>query len=303
MVSPSHKRRVIDYVVSVGLCSVRRACKVLALSRNGFGYQAKDKSEHEQRLLKRMIELSLEFPRYGYRFITELLQREGWRVNRKKVQRLRRKEGLQVIQKAKKPRRRGAQGTTKRKSEGVNDVWCWDFIFDRTEDGKLIKILTLVDEYSRYCFHLAVEQTIRAVDVIRLIEQAVAIHGAPNFIRSDNGPEFIANEIRHWLLEREIQTMYIEPGCPWENPWVESFHSRFRDNCLNRELFLNLKEAEVVISDWKNLYNDERPHSGINYKSPVQVYRSDGGAHCRPPNPQAWANRIDKSRTLIPCLT
>jgi len=124
MVSPSHKRRAIDYIVSVGLCSVRRACKVLALSRNGFSYQAKDKSEHEQRLLKRMIELSLEFPRYGYRFITELLQREGWRVNRKKVQRLRRKEGLQVIQKSKKPRRRGPQGATKRKAEGVNDVWC-----------------------------------------------------------------------------------------------------------------------------------------------------------------------------------
>jgi transposase InsO family protein len=249
-----------------------------------YHYRPKARQEAEAVLLRRVIALSLEHPRYGYRFITELLHREGWTVSRRKVQMLRRKEGLGVKLVAKKARRRGASTTPAVKADHPNAVWCWDFIFDRTENGRTLKILSLIDEYRRYCIRLRVEPRMTASTVVETIREAVAEHGAPTAIRSDNGSEFVANEIRQWLEEVKIGTIYIEPGSPWQNPWVESFHSRLCEECLNREIFYGLAEARLVIGDWRDHYNRERPHSGINYKSPAQVYlpQDSGSGRARP---------------------
>jgi transposase InsO family protein len=281
MVSPAQKKSAVEHVLKLGLCSLRRACRYLRLNRSVYHYRPRARQEAETALVKRVIALSLEHPRYGYRFITELLRREGWTVSLRKVQRLRRKEGLGVKPVAKKARRRGESTTPAVTADRPNAVWCWDFIFDRTEDGRTLKILSLVDEYSRYCIRLRVEARMTASTVVETIREAVAEYGAPTAIRSDNGSEFVANEIRQWLEAAKIGTIYIEPGSPWQNPWVESFHSRLREECLNRELFYGLAEARLVIGDWREHYNNDRPHSGINYKSPSQVYQPQGSGSGR----------------------
>lgn len=301
MVSPSQKRGAVEHVLKQGLCSLRRACRYLRLSRSVYAYEPKAREEAEQALLKRLIALSLEHPRYGYRFITELLRREGWRVSRKKVQRLRRQEGLGVKPAVKKTSRRSTSSTPAVVADRPNAVWCWDFIFDRTQDGRTLKILSLVDEYSRYCIRLRVEQGLTATAVVQTLQRAVAEHGAPAAIRSDNGSEFIAKEIQQWLEQAQIGTIYIDPGSPWQNPWVESFHSRLRDECLNRELFYGLLEARLVIGDWREHYNHHRPHSGINYKSPAQIYLPQGPGSSRPT--ASLRRSLATSPVLIPNLT
>lgn len=267
------------------MCSVRRACRYLSLGRSVYHYEPKARESAEQTLLKRVMAISLEYPRYGYRFVTELLQREGWSVNRKKVQRLRRQEGLGVRPNLKKGKRRGQSSAPKAVADETNAVWCWDFIFDRTEDGRTLKILSVLDEYSRYCICLRVEASMTAKMVIATLSEAIEAYGAPAALRSDNGPEFVAKEIQEWLESAQIGTFYIDPGSPWQNPWVESFHSRLRDGCLNREIFLGLREAQLVIGDYRELYNHERPHSGIDYKSPVDIYlpKSLAPVGLRPP--------------------
>ena len=301
MVSPSQKRSAVEHVLSEGLCSLRRACRYLRLSRSVYTYQPKSREEAEESLLKRVIALSLEYPRYGYRFLTEMLRREGWTVSRKKVQRLRRKEGLGVKPPAKKTKRRGSSSTPAVVADRPNAVWCWDFIFDRTEDGRTLKILSLVDEYSRFCVRLRVESTMKASAVIRTIQEAIEEHGAPAALRSDNGPEFIADELREWTESTRIGTIYIDPGSPWQNPWVESFHSRLRDGCLNREIFFGLTEAKLVIGDWREHYNRERPHSGTNDKSPAQIYLPQDSGSGRPT--AALRRSLANPLTPIPNLT
>lgn len=301
MVSPSQKRRAIEHIRSLGMCSLRRACRYLRLNRSVYAYEPKAREPAEQTLLKRTIALSLEFPRYGYRFITELLRREGWTVSRKKVQRLRRQEGLAVRPAAKKGKRRGASSAPAVVADRPNAVWCWDFIFDRTEDGRTLKILSVLDEYSRFCLRLRVEATMTAAVVVQTLKQAVRTYGAPVALRSDNGPEFIARHIQQWLETAQIGTIYIDPGCPWQNPWVESFHSRLRDGCLNRELFLGLTEARVVIGDWRDLYNQDRPHSGIDYKSPADIYLPQGSGSGRPT--ASLRRNLANPTILIPNLT
>lgn len=301
MVSPSQKRHAVDHVLSLGMCSLRRACRYLRLNRSVYGYEPKARQEAEQALLKRVIALSLEYPRYGYRFITELLRREGWTVSRRKVQRLRRQEGLGVRPAPKKSKRRGSSSTPAVVADRPNAVWCWDFIFDRTEDGRTLKILSLLDEHSRFCVRLRVEATMTAATVVKTLQEAIEEHGAPAALRSDNGPEFIAKEIQQWLQTAQIGTIYIDPGSPWQNPWVESFHSRLRDGCLNREIFFGLREAQVVIGDWREHYNHERPHSGIGYKSPAEIYLPQDSGSSRPT--ASLRRSLAKPTILIPNLT
>lgn len=275
MVSPEHKRRAVAVVLEAGLCTLRRACRYLGLGRSSYFYRPKERDPEEVLLVKRIREISISEPTYGYRFVTAELVKEGWRVNRKKVQRIRRAEGLVAVQPKRKAQRRGNTTVSgKVEAKRPNDVWTWDFIHDRTEDGRTVKIFSLIDEYSRYCLTLKVENTINAKAVREALQQACAAYGCPQHIRSDNGPEFIAETIREWITEEKIQTLFIEPGCPWQNPFVESFHSRFRNDCLNRELFLNLLDAQVVIGDWRVKYNHRRPHSGIGYRSPVEVFQA-----------------------------
>lgn len=282
-------------VLEAGLCTLRRACRYLGLGRSSYFYRAKARETDEVLLVKRIREISLAEPVYGYRFVTAQLVREGWRVNAKKVQRIRRAEGLVAVQPKRKQQRKGVStATDKIEAKQSNDVWTWDFIHDRTEDGRTIKIFSLIDEYSRYCLTLKVENKISCKAVRETLMQACAKFGAPRHIRSDNGPEFIAGIIREWITTQEVKTLYIEPGCPWQNPFVESFHSRFRSECLNRELFLNLLDAKVAIGDWQDKYNTRRPHSGLAYRSPVEVYQPNPltekpNMGALPPNPRDFS--------------
>jgi len=278
MVGPARRRQAIEHVLSLGMCSARRACRFLGLSRSALYRPLKSSSELEELLLRRVIELSLEYPTYGYRFVTARLRREGWRISFKKVQRLRRKEGLAAKANTAKKTRRGSSSATPGRAEEVNDVWCWDFIHDVTEDGRSIRILSIVDEYSRFCIELMAARSLKAKDVVKLLKKAIRKHGAPKRIRSDNGPEFVAEAIGAWLKKADISSLYIQPGSPWENPFVESFHSRFRSDCLNREWFLNLLDARSCIETFREEYNTIRPHSGLSYRSPIEIYDSEGFA-------------------------
>lgn len=217
-----------------------------------------------------IVDLSQAHPRYGYRRITALLQRKGHEINAKRVQRVRRKEGLQVSRKQRKMRRTGVSTAERQRAVRVNHVWSWDFVEDQTENGTRFRILSLIDEYTRECLALHVAWSIRAVDVIAVVDKAMGRYGVPEHLRSDNGPEFIAYAIQDWLAEKKVKTIYIAPGSPWENAYIESFHDKLRDECLNREIFGSLKEAQVVIEQWRLEYNAERPHSSLGYKTPEE---------------------------------
>lgn len=251
--------------------SERRACRALHQPRSSQRYQAKTRDD-EAALVKRMLELVKEHPRYGYRRITAKLRQEGWEVNRKRVYRLWRCEGLKVPQKKRKKRRLGTSenACSRRRAEHVNHVWTWDFVFDRTTSGSPLKWLSIVDEYTRECLALKVDRSITSEDVIDTLAELFAIRGVPEHVRSDNGPEFIALAIQRWMKQVEIETLYIEPGAPWENGYAESFHSRLRDEFLAMEEFENLAAARRLTAVWKEDYNHHRPHSSLGYVTPVE---------------------------------
>jgi putative transposase len=249
--------------------SERRACKTLIQPRTTQRYKPiqpdKDKS-----LLAAMKRISREHPSYGYRFITAKPHQEGWYVNHKRVQRLWQKEGLQVPYRGKKKKSRGCSGNScsVKKAEFIDHVWTYDFIDDATEDGRKLKFLTVLDEYTRESLVIETGRSIRSKDVIAVLEYLLMVRGVPGFIRSDNGPEFIAEAIRIWLSDNHIDTLYIAPGSPWENGFIESFHARLRDDLLNREVFHSLREAKVLVESWRREYNNNRPHSGLGYMTP-----------------------------------
>lgn len=220
-----------------------------------------------------MKRLALENPRYGYRRICALMRRDGWNVNRKRIQRLWREEGLKVPQHSRKRQRVGFENgqSVRLRAEGPNDCWCYDFIYDQTEDGRALKILTILDEFTRECLTIKVGRSLKSEGVIKALEDLFLTRGAPRYIRSDNGPEFVAEAVRSWLQALGVDTLYIEPGSPWENPFIESFHSRLRDEVLNRETFGSRLEAQVIVDDFRRRYNDERPHSSLGYKTPSEA--------------------------------
>ena len=268
MVSPAQKKQAVAYVVDQRLCSERRACRYLGVHRSTYRYPVKSPLPQQVQLHQRIVSLSWQYPRYGYRRIRAVLEREGWSVSRKQVQRIRRKEGLKVRPKPQHIPRQGVSTGLPTQATHRNHVWTWDFIFDRTDKGSTLKMLTMLDEYTRQCLAIRVERQIRSGQVLATLWQAMMQYGIPEHIRSDNGTEFIAGKIQRWLRVNQIKTLYIEPGSPWQNGYIESFHSRFRDECLNREWLLNLREARVVIEDWRQHYNTERPHSRLGYLSP-----------------------------------
>ena len=268
MVSPAQKKQAVACVVDQRLCSERRACRYLGVHRSTYRYPVKSPLTQQVQLHQRIVSLSWQYPRYGYRRIRAVLEREGWSVSRKQVQRIRRKEGLKVHPKPQRIPRQGVSTGLPTQATHRNHVWTWDFIFDRTDKGSTLKMLTMLDEYTRQCLAIRVERQIRSGQVLATLWQAMMQYGIPEHIRSDNGTEFIAGKIQRWLRVNQIKTLYIEPGSPWQNGYIESFHSRFRDECLNREWLLNLREARVVIEDWRQYYNTERPHSRLGYLSP-----------------------------------
>ena len=269
--SPSRKRAAVTELRTKFGISERRACKAIDQPRSSQRFKAKPRSD-EAPLVKRMLQLARARPRFGYRRIGGLLVLEGWRAGLSRVFRLWRREGLKVPQKKRKRRRLGtsANGCHRRRAEGPNDVWCWDFIFDRTESGSQLKWLSVIDEYTRECLALKVDRGITSSDVIDTLTELFAMRGVPKHIRSDNGPEFIANELRAWLGRVGVSTLYIEPGSPWENGYAESFHSRFRDECLALEVFQGLRDSRAITAAWKDDYNHRRPHSSLGFRTPAR---------------------------------
>ncbi len=296
--SPAHRRAFAHEVVAEGMCSGRKACHILRLARSTYGYRGRAPTTVEQQLRKRLHELALRHPRYGYRRIAALLRQEGWHVGKRHIQRLRRDEGLRVPPTKRKVIRRGVSTGLPTTATHRNHVWTWDFIADATVRGGALRILTILDEYTRECHVLRVDRALRAADVLAWLQKAIEEHGAPAYLRSDNGSEFIAKIVQQWLAQNHIKTIYIEPGSPWQNGFVESFHGRFRDECLNREQLWTLTEARVVIGDYRSQYNQLRPHSRLGYLSPArfvaQLYPSSASVGLRPPFAKDGQNQNEK---------
>ena len=219
--------------------------------------------------------MASQYGRYGYRRVTHLLRNEGWHINHKRVERIWRQEGLKVP--TKQPKRGRLwfnDGSCVRlRPQHKNHVWAYDFVSDRTAEGRVLKMLVVIDEYTRECLAIDVRRRITSVEVLETLGDLFLEHGSPEHIRSDNGPEFIAKYLRHWLRALNVKTLFIEPGSPWENGYVESFNARLRDEFLNGELFYTLKEAQVMIAAWRRHYNQVRPHSSLGWKPPAPQAR------------------------------
>jgi putative transposase len=251
--------------------SERHACRLLGQWRRTQRYAAIQRID-EDALTRDIITLASEYGRYGYRRITALLQDAGWHVGKDRVQRIWRREGLKVPQKQR-PRRRlwlNDGSCVRLRPERANHVWSYDFVSARTHDGRTIRMLTLIDEYSRECLAIRAARRLGRYEVIEALADVMLFRGTPEHIRSDNGPEFVAEELRKWLARVGVGTLYIEPGSPWENGYCESFNGKLRDECLNGEIFYSLKEAQIVIEKWRVEYNTRRPHSSLGYTSTSQ---------------------------------
>lgn len=250
--------------------SERRACTVLGQVRATQRYRAVVRSD-EVVLTASIIELALRYGRYGYRRVTGLLRNDGWHVNPKRVERIWRREGLKVPQRHR-PRRRlwlGDGSCIRLRAERKDHVWSYDFVAARTHDGRPVRMLTIVDEFTRECLAIDVARKLNSDDVLTRLTELFVFRGVPDHIRSDNGAEFTATAVREWLARLGVKTLYIEPGSPWENGYCESFNGKLRDELLNGEIFETLHEAQVVIEDWRRHYNEVRPHSSLGYLPPA----------------------------------
>lgn len=250
--------------------SERRACKVVELHRATRRYEVKE-DQINKVITPRIIHYASEYGRYGYKRITALVRAEGYNINHKRVYRIWRKEGLKVPLKQPKRRRLWLNDGSciRKRPEYKNHVWSYDFVHDYTHDGRVIKMLTIIDEFSRICLAIDVRRKINSLDVLQTLADLFLIHGVPKYIRSDNGPEFIAERLRDWFARLQVSPLFITPGSPWENGYIESFNGKLRDELLNGELFYTLKEAQVLIERWRRNYNTVRPHSSLGYKPPA----------------------------------
>ena len=250
--------------------SERRICRALGIPRSSIRY-VPDPRPDEGPLRAAVIGLASQYGRYGYRLVTGLLRQSGWQLSRSRVERIWKQEGLKVPHKQPKRGRLWlADGSCIRlRPEHRNHVWSWDFVMDRTDDGRPIKILTLIDEFTRECLAIHVARRIRATDVIDIFADVMQTRGVPEHIRSDNGPEMIAKNLRRWLSRLGAKSVYITPGSPWENGYCESFNGRLRDELLNGEIFYTLREAQVLIERWRIHYNTVRPHGSLGYRPPA----------------------------------
>ena len=252
--------------------SERLACRVLGQHRSTQRKIARTPDD-EAALTADIVALALQYGRYGYRRITALLRGAGWAVNVKRVERIWRREGLKVP--AKQPKRERLwlnDGSCIRlRPEHPNHVWSYDFVEDRTHDGRKYRMLNIIDEFTRECLAIRIDRKLNSTDVIDVLSDLFILRGVPGHVRSDNGPEFIAKAVQEWIAAVGARTAYIEPGSPWENGYCESFNSKLRDELLNGEIFYSLKEARIVIEGWRRHYNEIRPHSSLGYRPPAPV--------------------------------
>ncbi len=250
--------------------SERRACRVVRQARSTQRYQPRCR-EDEEALTSRIVELASRYGRYGYRRVLGLLWLDGWWVNHKRVERIWQQEGLKVPRKQPKRGRLWLNNGScvRRRPEYPNHVWAYDFCSDRTHDGRLFRMLVVVDEFTRECLSIDVGRKLKSEDVLDRLTDLFVRRGLPEHIRSDNGPEFTAKRVRDWLSFLEVKTLFIEPGSPWENGYVESFNGKMRDELLSQEIFYTLDEAKVLVERWRHEYNRIRPHSSLGYRPPA----------------------------------
>jgi transposase InsO family protein len=278
MVSPSRRRDAVTYLCRRHPISERRACQLVGQHRSTQRYLPAP-PELELALVKRMNELAARHPRYGYRRIWALLRAEGFEINHKRIERLWRLEGHRVpARKARNSGQKavgsGAQASWNLVAAGPDDVWSYDFVASRTEDGAALRILNVVDEYTRRCVACRVDRSIGAGDLIEELEHAFKRHGKPRLLRSDNGREFIAASLAEWLGRHGVGQAFIENGRPQQNAFVERFNGTMRDEVLNGESFHSVLEARVVLGGWIVEYNTRRPHRGLGFKTPAAFYES-----------------------------
>ena len=270
LVSPERRRCAVERAEHEYGMSERHACWLLGQWRGTQRYEPVHRLDEDE-LTQAIIALAANYGRYGYRRITALLRRAGWQVGKDRVQRIWRREGLKVPQKHR-PRRRlwlNDGSCIRLRPERRNHVWSYDFVSARTHDGRTLRLLTLLDEYRRECLAIRVERRMGSLEVIETLSDVMLWRGIPEHIRSDNGPEFVAQKLRQWLGNLGTGTLYIEPGSPWENGYCESFNGKLRDECLNGEIFYSLQEAQIVIEQWREEYNTRRPHSALDYRPPA----------------------------------
>jgi transposase InsO family protein len=278
--------------------SERRVCRALGQHRS-TQRRIPTGRDDEERLTADIVELARQYGRYGYRKIAELLRTTaGWVVNDKRVERIWRCEGLKVP--AKQPKRSrlwlGDGSCIRLRAERPNHVWSYDFVEDRTHEGRKYRMLNVVDEFTHECLAIRVERRLKSVDVIDVLSDLFILRGVPGHIRSDNGPEFIAKAVQEWIAAVGAKTAYIAPGSPWENGFIESFNARLRDELLDGEIFYSLAEAKIVIESWRRHYNTIRPHGSLGYKPPapevfVPAMTARAAAQPRPATPPALASR------------
>lgn len=273
--------------------SQRRACRILDQHRSTQWRKPK-KRDDEDALTSAIIALAVRYGRYGYKRITALLRADGWRVNHKRVFRIWRREGLKVPQKQpKRGRLWFNDGSCIRlRPRHRNHVWAYDFVQDRTRDGRKFRMLTVIDEFSRECLAIRVDRRLNSQDVLEVLGELMVTHGVPEHIRSDNGGEFRAKAVQEWLSKIGAKTLYIEPGSPWENGYNESFNGRLQDECLKPELFNHLIEAKIIIENWRCHYNTVRPHTSLGYRPPAPKT-------IRPADPASAVWRLQPDRPSI----
>jgi putative transposase len=264
------RREAVQHLVARGL-SPRRACVLLQLQRSTFGYRTRPDGNAE--LAAQVDELARRYPRYGYRRVWALLRRRGQPVNRKHLHRLWKQAKLQIRTLARQ-RRPAHSARAPVPATHPGHVWTYDFLHEHCLQGTPLKVLTVMDEFTREGLALEVATSLPSPRVMAVLEHLVTMYGAPQFIRSDNGPEFIALAVRGWLAQHEMVTLYIEPGCPWQNGYGERFNGTVRDECLNMHSFQSVAEARVVLAAYRRQYNEERPHSSLGYLTPAEFKRN-----------------------------
>jgi transposase InsO family protein len=267
MVSLAEQRRGAEHLEAQHGVSERRACQVVGIARSTK--RRPSGRIEEAKLVRRIHELTERYPRFGYRKIHAVLQSEGFAIGRDRLRSIRKREGLQVARKQRKRRRAGKSTSDVDRALYPNHAWSYDFVADQTIDGRRLRFLTVIDEFTREAIWIETARLLNSHDVVRVLGQLIESRGHPAVIKSDNGPELVAKHLQEWIERRGIDTKYIEPGSPWQNGHNESFNGVLRDGCLNRWAFLSVREARLVVESWRREYNEERPHGALNQITPA----------------------------------